>query len=159
MANSLTTYYTFVPATVIRSASVNANFATIKDGSPFWQKYTVGFASFQALGLTVTGSVVLTSLGAGEVVNARMVKHSEAVTGTSITAAICRVGKSGTDDYYTDDFNVFQAVSGSAAQKTQGMDCEFSTTSLILTLSLTGGKLSQLSTGSFDVYVLKNTIP
>ncbi len=159
MANSITGYNTFVPATPIKSALVNANFSALRDGAALWQKFTVGFASFQALGATATGSVVLFSLTAAEVVNSRMVKHSTAITGTSITAAICRVGKSGTDDFYTDDYNVFQAVSGSAAQKTQGLDCEFSATSMILTLSLTGGLLSQLSTGSIDVYVLKNTLP
>lgn len=159
MANSLSAYNTFVPLQKIKSSEVNQNFATIRDGAPFWQKFSIGFASFQALGATVTGFVTLTALTASEAVGARIVKHTTAITGTSITAAVVRVGKTGTDDFYTDDFNVFQAVSSTAAQKTSGPNCEFSTTSMILTMSLSGGLLSQLSTGSIDVYVQKNTLP
>jgi hypothetical protein len=98
-------------------------------------------------------------LTAAEVIGGRIVKHTTAITGTSITAAVARVGKTGADANYTDDFNVYQSVAADAAQMTQGLDCAFSSTSMILTLSLTGGLLSQLSTGSIDVYVQKQTLP
>lgn len=145
--------------TRIKSAEVNTNFSALRDGSPLWQKFTVSYSSFQALGATATGSVTLVSLAADEVITDRIVKHSTAITGTSITGGVVRVGKTGTDDFYTDDFNVFQAVSAGAAQLTSGLDAQFSATSMILTLSLTGGLLSQLSTGSINVYVQKNTVP
>lgn len=159
MANSLSSYNTFVPLTKIKSAELNTNFSTIRDGAPFWQKYTVSYSSFSALGAVATGAVTLVSLTAGEVVNAVMVKHTTALSGGAISAAIARVGKTGTDDYYTDDFNVFQAVASTAAQKTGALNCEFSSTTLILTVSLTGANLSALAAGSIDVYVQKNTIP
>lgn len=159
MPNTLTGFTDFIPGTRIRSSEVDANFAALKNGSPLWQKYTVGFASFVALGATATGSVVLASLTAAEVTDGYIVKHSQAVAGTSITAAVVRLGKVGTDDQYTDDFDVFQAVGAAAAQLTGGLQCNFSTTSLIITMSLTGGLLSQLSTGSIDVYVRKADLP
>lgn len=158
MANSLSSYNTFVPLAKIKSADINTNFSTIRDASPVWQKFTVGYSSFVALGATVTGYVVVTTIS-GEAVLNRMVKHSVAVSGAAVSGAVIRLGKVGVDDLYTDDFNVFQAVSGSAAQKTTGLDCEFSATSLIITMSLTGANLSALSAGSIDVYVQKNTIP
>lgn len=160
MANSITGWNTFTPTTgIIRSAHVMANFNALKNGASLWQKFTVGYASFSALGATATGSVVLHSLTASEVMSGWMVKHSTALAGTSITGAVARVGKTGADSQYTEDFNVFAAVSAGAAQLVQGLACEFSSTSLILTCSLTGGLLNQLSQGSIDVYVLKNEIP
>lgn len=159
MANSLTGWSTFVPQTRIKSAEVNANFEALRDQTPVLQKFTVSYTSFQALGATVTGAVTLVSLGASEIIHGTIVKHSAAVSGTSITAGIVRVGKTGTDDFYSDDFDVFQSATASAAQKTRGLDAQFSSTSMILTLSLTGGLLSQLSAGSIDVYVQKSTLP
>lgn len=160
MGNTITANFnTFTPGTKIKSAEVDQNFSTLIDMSPIYNKYSISFAAFQALGATVTGYVVLNSLAANEVVGNRIIKHSTHITGTSITAAKVRIGKIGVDDYYSDDFDVFQAVGNAAAQKTGGCDCEFSTTSLILTMSLSGGLLSQLSTGALDVYVQKSTLP
>ncbi len=159
MANSITGFTTFVRRTTILSAAVNANFEALKNSSPLWQKYTVPFSSFVALGATATGAVTLYSITAAEVVDAHIVKHSAIFAGTSITAAVVRVGKTGSDGYYADDFDVAQAVSGSAVQLSQGLLCDFSSTSVLVTLSLTGGLLSQLSTGSIDIYVRKATLP
>ena len=159
MANSITGFTTFVASTKIRSAPMNTNLEALKTYSPLWQKYTVAYTSFSALGATATGAVTLWSISAAEVTDAHILKHSAAFSGTSITAAVVRLGKTGSDAAYTDDFSVFAAPASSNAQLTQNLACEFSTTSFIITLSLTGGLLSQLSAGSIDVYVRRAEIP
>lgn len=159
MANSITSFNTFTARTIIRSAEVNSNFSSLKNLSPIWQKYTVPYTSFSALGATATGSVVLFSISAAEILDAFLVKHSTLFTGTSITAAKIKIGKSGSTDEYTDEFDVNQTVAAAARQATNSFCSEFSATSVLVTLSTTGGLLSQLSQGSVDIYVRRAEIP
>lgn len=159
MANTITGWNTFVAGTKIRSNPMNTNLSNLKNMSTMWQKYTVAYTSWSALGATATGAVTLWSISADEVVDAYAIKHSAAFSGTSITAAVVRLGKTGDDSAYTDDFSVFAAPSSTNNQLTETLACEFSTTSFIVTLSLTGGLLSQLSAGSLDIYVRRSIIP
>jgi len=159
MANSLSGWYTFAPDTKIRSSEVNANELALKTAAPLWQKYTIPYTSFSGLGATISSNVLICSIGAAEIIDAFVLKTSTLFTGTSITAAVMRIGKTGADAQYTDDFDVKQATGSSVKQITNAIACEQSSTSLILTLSLTGGLLSQLSQGSVDVWIRRAEIP
>lgn len=159
MANSITGFNTFTPRTKIQSAPVNSNFDSLKDMSPLWQKYTVDYTSFTALGATTTGSVALCSMGASEVFDCFIMKATTAFSGTSITAAVLKIGKTGSGSVYADEFNALGAVSSSNASITNLPVAEFSSTTMILTMSVTGGLLSQFSQGSVDVYFRRAELP
>lgn len=159
MANSITGFSTFTPRTKIQSSPVNTNFSELKNKSPLWQKYTVDYTSFTALGATTTGSVNLFTMGASDVFDYFIVKTSTAFSGTSITAAVLKIGKTGVGAAYTDQFDALGAVSSSNSQITNFLTAEFSSTTMTLTMSVTGGLLNQFSQGSVDLYVRRAELP
>jgi hypothetical protein len=162
MPNSLTAAIfktNFAPKTTIKSSEVNQNFETIRDAAPLWQKYTIDFSTFVALGGVAAGTVTAFQLQSDEVINAVMVKHSALFGGGAISAAKVKVGITGDNSRYVDEFDVNQAVAAGANQIAQTMDCQFAATNIIVVLSLTGGNLNGLSTGSIDIYVQKAELP
>ncbi len=159
MANSITGQYTFTAGERIRSAYVNSNFSNLRTMSSLWQKYTVSYSSYVALGASITSYVPLFTLDATEVVTGFYVKHSTAFTGGAISAAKVKVGPASSSDKYVDEFDVFAAASSSNFTLVNSLGIENSSTSIVLTLSLTGGNLNALAAGSIDVYVQKSTLP
>lgn len=159
MANSITGFSTFTPRTKIQSSPVNTNFSELKNKSPLWQKYTVAYTSFTALGAVATGSVTLCSITAAEILDYFIIKPTTAFVGTSITAGVFKVGKTGSGAAYVDEYNALGAVSSANVGVTNFLAAEFSSTTMILTMSVTGGLLNQLSQGSIDIYVRRAELP
>lgn len=159
MANSITGWNTFVAGTKIQSAPMNSNLTALKNSSPIWQKYSVSYATLAALGATASANLDVFTIGAGDVLDAIFVKHGTLFTGTSITGATFKCGKTGAPGSYTDEFDVKQAVGSGASQMTSAPTLEFSATTFIVTMSLTGGVMNQLSQGSVDVWVRRAVIP
>ncbi len=160
MPNTISSgYNTFVARTLIESAKVNENFTTIRDRTPLWQKYTIPYTSFVALGATTTAALTLCASTAAEVRDNFIVKHSVAFSGAAISAIATRIGIASNDGYFTDDFNVAQTVASDAFQATANLSPLFTAGSIMLLMSVTGGNLSQLSTGSLDIYVRNAELP
>lgn len=159
MANSITGWNTFVPVTTIRSAEVNDNEEALRDMSPLWQKYTLTYASFAALGAVATGTLTAFQLASNEVITGVIVKHSTLFSGGAISAAKLKVGIAGEVDRYVSEFDVKQAVAAGASSQNQMVDCPFASTNILVVMSLTGGNLNALAQGSVDIYVQRSELP
>ena len=159
MANSITGFNTFSAGTLIRSSQVNSNFSSLLTSSEIWNKYTIPYTSYSALGATTTGGVSAFTLDASEIISAFYIKHSTAFSGGAITAAKVKVGIASSTNKYVDEFDVVPAVSSTNFSLSSTLGIENSSTSILLTMSLTGGNLSALVAGSIDLYVKKSTLP
>lgn len=159
MANSITGWNTFAPGTLIESAKVNADLGYLKDQAPLLQKFTVAYATFSAMGATAVGTQTVFSLAADDILSGLVVKHSASFSGGGISAAKLKVGIPGNEDKYLAEFDVLQSTGAGVCSLSQLLECEFSATSLIIVLSLTGGNLNALTRGSVDIYVKKSQLP
>lgn len=159
MPNSLTSWNTFVPQTKIESAKVNSNLTALKNLSSIFQKYTIDYTTFVAMGGVASGTATAFQLANNEVIRGVIVKHSTLFTGGAISAAKIKVGIAGQTDKYSDEFDVHQAVAASAVQTVALIEFEAAATNILVTCSLTGGNLSALSQGSVDIYFQKSELP
>jgi hypothetical protein len=159
MPNSLTSWTAFAPLTKIESAKMNTNLTALKNQSPLFQKYTIPYTTFSAMGAVASGTTTAFALASNEVIHGFIVKHSTLFTGGAISGASIKIGIAGTTDKYTDEFDVHQAVAASAKLQTEILAFEAALTNVLVTCSLTGGNLSALSQGSIDIYVQKCELP
>ncbi len=159
MPNSLTSWNTFTPKTKIKSADINTNLTALKNQSPVFQKFTIPYTTFSAMGAVATGTTTAFALANNEIIRGVIVKHSTLFTGTAITAAKIKVGIAGQTDKYGDEFDVHQAVAVGAEQLTEVFEFEGASTNILVTCSLTGGNLSALTQGSVDIYFQKCELP
>lgn len=157
MANSISGFYSFSAGNLIRSSQVNSNLAALVRVTPMWQKYTIPYTSYSALGASISSYVVACSLGADEIIEGFYISHSVAFSGGAISAAKIKVGTPSTANKYVDEFDVFSAASTSNNRLESGFFVENSSTSIAVTLSLTGGNLNALAAGSVDIYVKKSS--
>ena len=159
MANSITTWYDFVPGTIIRSAEVDSNFEELRDMSPLWQKYTIPYTTFSAMGAVAVGTTTAFALGATEILTGVIVKHSTLFNGGAISAAKIKIGITGENDRFVTEFDAFQAVAAGASHLSQFLECPFAATNILVIMSLTGGNLNALAQGSVDIYVQRSQLP
>lgn len=159
MANSISSINVFVPLTKIKSAEVNSNTTNIIQHSEMWQKYTIPYTTFVAKGAVAAGTVTACTIDSDEIVSGFYAKHSTPFTGGVISAATFRAGVAGDTSKYVDDFDVFQAAGNTTFSLISLLNMENTATTLLVTLSLTGGNLSGLSAGSVDIYVKKSRLP
>jgi hypothetical protein len=126
---------------------------------PRWTKYTVGHAALQAAALT--NDIELLSLPAKGVLHAVHVKHSTPFSGAGITAYTVSVGLAGEPIYYSDAFDVLQAVGAAVFDHNDGsfVESHGAATSVRIFAEATGANLDQSSAGSVDVWVLWSTLP
>lgn len=157
MSNTITGFNVFTEKTLIRSAHVNSNFSNLINLAPLWQKYTVAYTALS----TATASVAYTlfTATADDIISGVYIKHSTAFAGGAISAVKAKIGTSTDDIKYLTEFDVLQATTTTAYSLNSILDKESGNVSILLTLSLTGGNLSDLSAGQVDVYIQKCNIP
>jgi len=125
--------------------------------APTWLKYTIGFADISAA--ATTNTITLFSLLSLGMVEACVIKHSQAFTGGSISALTLDIGVTGEEDRYIIDFDGFQAPSASAFQaESFNLDVRSFTanTNIVLRADSVGANLSALTQGSVDIWIKRS---
>jgi hypothetical protein len=133
----------------------------------FWS-YQFTYADLTTAGLTQTlnlynilsgppyNTSIALALKQGSVILYIRVKHSVAFSGTGITAMKLRVGKSGgATNFFTPDFDVFQAVADGTLQETALVPMgQLSGVTPTVTFTSVGGNVNAATAGVVNIDVL-----
>ena len=137
------------------SIQVTGNKLTLKNAVPFWRKYTVTHAQWQAA--AASGTVDLFTLPPGGIVHAVKIKHSTQFVGTGLTDYKVSVGITGNATKYAAAYDVDTAVGDGVFQlsTTVGGESHASAgTAIKATATCTGDTLDKSTAGSVDIWVL-----
>lgn len=121
---------------------------------PEWHCVTRSYTDFTAEDTSDTDTIF--TLPPGGVIHAVKIRHKEAFSGASISAAVVDVGVSGTANKYGTQLDVFQGVSATAMsiKSTIGTQNNNLNTAIIATLTLTDGNCSELESGIVQFWIL-----
>lgn len=127
-----------------------------------WKRYTVSHTSLQAASLI--NDIEMFSLGAKEVVEDIVLKHSVAFTGTLILGYSLSVGIAGNLAKYLPASTVFVAPSNTVFYRpstilVNGIENFGATTSVRLAAISIGANLDQSTAGSVDIWVKVSKLP
>ena len=135
---------------------------SVPEAIPAWFHFEVAHSDFRPTPDGLTTDIQLTELPAGALVHAVKVKHSEAVAGTGISAAVFSLGVAGDLDRYSGGttVNVFDApdvtnydvkLPDGGLPRGESHDAPWS---LRATLTVTGANLSVTTAGYVEIWLL-----
>jgi hypothetical protein len=133
--------------------------ASIVASTPFWSKVNFTHTSFQTAATTFSQTVF--TLGATQILQGVIVKHSTLFAGTGITDYVVRIGTSGVPDAFLFDFDVTGAVSGTAFESAALFDPVDlgASADIEIQAQSTGADLDQSTAGVLDVWLLIGRTP
>lgn len=132
-----------------------------KQAVPRWEKFTLDYADFVALGGVASGAVTVMTLPDGGVIQAVKIRSTVQWAGGAISALSGTVGISGTPSKYQAAYAMWAAPGDANFAATFTAGTEMNTlagggagTAIILTATATGGNLNDLTAGEVAVWVL-----
>lgn len=138
------------------SLTVQTGAVRAAPATPYWRKYTVGYADLADS--SMTHDIELFLLPPGGIVHGVKIKHSEAFDGPDLSALTLSVGVAGELDRYADAFDVFQAVDDEAFDVSdKGLIGETHLAggqSVRVAAAATGAQLDALTAGAATIWVL-----
>lgn len=131
--------------------------------SPKWFRNQIGYSTLVALGgATTAGNGVVFTLNPFSVVEAVLIKHSAAFTGSGITGVTVSLGVTGDATKYTSAFDINQAAAGTTYQVssvTAAANDIAAGEDVRIFVNSVGANLNQLTAGQFEIWIKYSQLP